>query len=327
MDGATLCWRASPSQPPGCPGHPNRLSDLRPFIDRLVPLLGQLEGEPQPLEGGITNRNYRATFAGSEHVIRLPGRDTELLGIDRAVEGAAASAAAELGIAPPVTALLEDPPCLVCAFVPGRQVDEEDLRGPGLLEKLAGILARLHQDGQAVDTAFSAFRVVEEYEATARERGAAIPDDFVSAHTCAERIEAAFGQDGDHAPVLCHNDLLAGNLLLDGDDIRIVDWEYAGMGDRWFDLGNVAVNNGLGAAEEQRLLDAYLGRPPDDRERATLALMRYMSDFREAMWGVVQGTVSDLDFDFDGYAREHFARLARTGAVDRFEDWLDAAAG
>ena len=77
----------------------------------------------EPLEGGITNRNYRATFAGSEHVIRLPGRDTELLGIDRAAEGAAASAAAELGIAPPVTALLEDPPCLVCAFVPGRQVD------------------------------------------------------------------------------------------------------------------------------------------------------------------------------------------------------------
>ena len=59
--------------------------------------------------------------------------------------------------------------------------------------------------------------------------------------------------------MLCHNDLLAGNLLVDGDDLRIVDWEYAGMGDRWFDLGNLAVNNGLGAAEEERLLTAYLG--------------------------------------------------------------------
>ena len=84
------------------------------------------------------------------------------------------------------------------------------------------------------------------------------------------------------------------------------------MGDRWFDLGNLAVNNGLGADEEDRLLAAYFGRPADDRGRATLALMRFMSDFREAMWGVVQGTVSDLDFDFDAYAREHFDRLART---------------
>jgi hypothetical protein len=99
------------------------------------------------------------------------------------------------------------------------------------------------------------------------------------------------------------------------------------MGDRWFDLGNLAVNNGLGAAEEERLLTAYLGHAPGDRARATLALMRYMSDFREAMWGVVQGTVSDLDFDFDAYAREHFDRLAATGADERFGQWLEAAGG
>ena len=302
------------------------MSDLQPFLDRLVPLLGPVEGEPEPLEGGITNRNYRATFAGSDHVIRLPGRDTELLGIDRAAEGAAASAAAEVGIAPPVMALLEDPPCLVCAFVEGRQVTEEDLRGPGLLETLARTLADLHGSGATVAVSFSAFRVVEAYADTARERGAAVPDDYAQAHECAERIEAAFGGGGEHEPVLCHNDLLAGNLLVDGDGLRIVDWEYAGMGDRWFDLGNLAVNNGLGSAEEDRLLTAYFGEPPDDRRRATLALMRYMSDFREAMWGVVQGTVSDLDFDFGGYAREHFDRLAATGADERFGDWLEEAA-
>ena len=78
--------------------------------------------------------------------------------------------------------------------------------------------------------------------------------------------------------------------------------------------------------QEERLLSAYFGEPPGDRRRATLALMRYMSDFREAMWGVVQGTVSDLDFDYAGYAREHFDRLGRTGADGRFEDWLEAAA-
>ncbi len=301
------------------------MSGLQPFLDRLIPLLGPLEGEPQPLEGGITNRNYRATFAGSEHVIRLPGRDTELLGIDRAAEGRAASAAAELGIAPPVTALLEDPPCLVCAFVPGRQVTEEDLRAPGLLETLARTLATLHGGHREVDTAFSPFRVVEDYEATARGRGASIPEDYARARACAGRIEASFS-GSDHGPVLCHNDLLAGNLLVEGRGIRIVDWEYAGMGDRWFDLGNLAVNNGLGREDEERLLRAYLGAEPADRHRATLALMRFMSDFREAMWGVVQGTLSDLDFDFGGYAREHFERLARTGDDDRFDDWLAAAA-
>jgi hypothetical protein len=46
--------------------------------------------------------------------------------------------------------------------------------------------------------------------------------------------------------------------------------------------------------------------------------MRFMSDFREAMWGVVQSAVSELDFDFGAYASEHFARLERTAASPPF---------
>ena len=62
----------------------------------------------------------------------------------------------------------------------------------------------------------------------------------------------------------CHNDLLTANFILDdGDVLRIIDWEYAGMGDRYFDLGNFAVNNELDDEDEERLLDAYFGEPPD----------------------------------------------------------------
>jgi thiamine kinase-like enzyme len=135
-----------------------------------------------------------------------------------------------------------------------------------------------------------------------------VPEDYARASACAGRIEAALSGP-EHDPVLCHNDLLAGNLLVDGERIQIVDWEYAGMGDRYFDLGNLAVNNGLDAQAEERLLAAYFGEPPGDRRLATVALMRYMSDFREAMWGAVQGMVSDLDVDFGAYTRSHFERL------------------
>jgi thiamine kinase-like enzyme len=105
----------------------------------------------------------------------------------------------------------------------------------------------------------------------------------------------------------------------------IVDWEYAGMGDPFFDLGNFAVNNELDDADADRLLEGYFGEPATDRRRAALNLFRFMSDFREAMWGVVQTSVSELDYDFPEYARKHFERLARTGADARFDAWLDAA--
>ena len=96
------------------------MPELAAIIARLEPELGPLEGEPQPLEGGITNRNFRVNFGGTDYVVRLPGKRTQLLGIDREAECIANKAAAELGIAPKVAALLTEPSALVTAFVSGR---------------------------------------------------------------------------------------------------------------------------------------------------------------------------------------------------------------
>lgn len=300
------------------------MSDLTALVDRLASQLGAPAGSPEPLEGGITNRNYRVTFGKTEYVLRVPGRDTDLLGIDRTAEGAAAAAAARIGIGPPVAARLEDPPCLVSEFVPGSPAEEADLQGTPLLDSLAGSLRGMHDSGERLPTGFSAFAVVRAYEATARGRGGQVPADYDAALDRADLIEAALSGP-EHDPVPCHNDLLAGNLLVHRDRICIVDWEYAAMGDRYFDLGNLAVNNGLSDEDGRRLLEAYFGDPPDVRRLGCLALMRFMSDFREAMWGVVQSTVSELDFDFDGYARTHFHRLGSMSADPRFDQWLEEA--
>jgi thiamine kinase-like enzyme len=110
---------------------------------------------------------------------------------------------------------------------------------------------------------------------------------------------------------------LNANFIDDGEHLRIVDWEYAGMGDRFFDLANFAINHELDAGARRGLLQAYFGELRDEDARA-LELMCFMSDFREAMWGVLQSAVSALDFDFPAYAREHFERLRRTGAEPAF---------
>jgi thiamine kinase-like enzyme len=90
------------------------------------------------------------------------------------------------------------------------------------------------------------------------------------------------------------------------------------MGDRFFDLANFSVNHEFGVEEDRRLLEAYFGAARDS-DLAALRLMRFMSDFREAMWGVLQSGISELDFDFAGYAAKHFARLHATAADPVFE--------
>jgi thiamine kinase-like enzyme len=121
--------------------------------------------------------------------------------------------------------------------------------------------------------------------------------------------------------VLGHNDLLNANFLFDGR-LRIVDWEYAGMSDPFFDLANASVNNGFPAASETALLGHYVG-DVSDTVTSTLHLMKIVSELREAMWGVVQMAISALEVDFTTYARdrgEHAIELAREGNIDEHLD-------
>jgi thiamine kinase-like enzyme len=124
----------------------------------------------------------------------------------------------------------------------------------------------------------------------------------------------------------CHNDLLNANFIDDGARIRIVDWEYAGMGDPFFDLGNFSINHELTPDEDAILLAAYDGDVRPAR-LARLTLMRVVSDFREAMWGVLQQGISTLDVDFVAYANDHFDRLIANAETPLFERSLREAAG
>lgn len=295
-----------------------------------VPDLAGRELELTPLSGGITNRNFLVTVAGSRerYVIRLAGNDTHLLGISREVEHAATVAAAGVGVGPEVTAFIRPEGYLVTRFIEGRPVPAEAVHERTTLDRVARTLRRIH-DGPPIPGLFVPLRLVEAYRALAMARGVAIPTAFEPATAVARRIELAL-LTSPLEPRPCHNDLLAANFIDDGQRIRIVDWEYAGMGDPFFDLGNFSVNHGLAPEEDAALLAAYDGVPLGDLRPdrlARLSLMRVVSDFREAMWAVLQQGISSLEFDFVAYASEHFDRLLGNASGPRFERALREAAG
>ena len=271
------------------------------------------------LGGGITNRNFKVTLDDDSRVVlRIGGKDTNLLGIDRHVELSATEAAARLALGPEVVDFVEPEGYLVTRFVEGAPLPPERIREPDVLERVVGLIRRFH-DGGSIPGRFDSFRVVEAYCATATARGVKLPDAYGRAKEIADEIESARGRV---VPCPCHNDLLNANFISDGERIWIVDWEYAGMGDRFFDLANFSINHELSDEQNVELLRAYFGELRDDDVRA-LRLMRFMSDFREAMWGVVQQGISELEFDFAGYADDHFARLERTAADGGFRAALE----
>jgi hypothetical protein len=280
---------------------------LDAILPRLAALLGPVQDAPVELAGGITNRNYRVRFGQVDTVVRLCGKHTTALGIDRATEAVATARAASLGIGPEVLARLADDDVLVCAFLPGAAVAIDSV-----VEPLARALRAFH-DGPALPTAFDVFGLIERAPVDAGLRA------------IARRIAVAVRVDG---LVACHNDLLAANLLGDPQlGVRIVDWEYAGMNHRCFDLGNLVANNRLDDAATERLLAAYFTRGVTDRDRAVVALMQFVSDLREAVWGITQRELSELDFDYAAYADTHLERLRERAADPRVDDWLACAAG
>ena len=257
------------------------MGDLNDILHGLEPSLGPVGGEPTPLEGGITNRNFRVSFETGEYVLRLHGKDTELLGISREAERLANETAAGLGIAPAVAGSFDGglvTRYLACAPLATGEVAER-------VEEVALALRSFHGSRVTLPVSFRVPDLLADYARIVAERGGSTPGGYEQAREVAGRIAAAL-------PVRslcpCHNDLLPGNLLREqtADRIMIVDWEYAGMGHPCFDLGNLAVNNDFDDATEERLLSAYHGASRRAASAATLKLMRVLSDAREAAWGV-----------------------------------------
>jgi thiamine kinase-like enzyme len=305
--------------------------ELHEDLVRAMQRVPELAGRPvtlSPLSGGITNRNFLVTASGSTDrwVIRLAGNDTHLLGISREVEHAATVAAAGVGVGPEVTAFIRPEGYLVTRFIEGSPVGDEAVRQPATLRRVADSLRRIH-DGPAIPGIFVPLRIVEAYRALALARGVHIPAEYELAAAIGRRIELACLAN-PLEPRPCHNDLLNANFIDDGARIRLVDWEYAGMGDPFFDLGNFSVNHDLTPEGDAVLLAAYDGVDVPRRDRAArLTLMRVVSDFREAMWGVLQQGISTLDVDFVAYAAEHFDRLLANASTLAFEEALREAAG
>ena len=246
-------------------------------------------------------------------VLRVAGQNTELLGIDRRTELEATRAAAAVGVGPEVVDFVEPEGWLVTRFVEGEIPPLERMREPGTLQRVARALRAVHS-GPPVHGRFNSFRIVEDYRTTAFDRGADVPPTYALGTAARPRASSSCAALRPSARVTTTSSTRTSSTTAGGSGI--VDWEYAGMGDVFFDLANFAINHELDADGRAALLEAYFGSVRPEQQRA-LELMRFMSDFREAMWGVVQTAVSTLDFDFPGYATEHFERHAAHGATSR----------
>lgn len=287
-------------------------SPLTTFAAALLPTLFlTLRQQPvesvTPLGGGLTNVNYRVDVAGQSYVLRIERAGADILGIDREREARIADAAFQAGVGPEVVERLKEYGLTLTRFVRGKQLSAEDIRRPEVMRGLTQALRRCHDYPVPRDLGdFDAFAVIAAYHAHCRDRKLPLPAQLGSALAMLAAIEKEVRTA--EPPCMCHNDLLAANFIDDGTAIRIIDWEYGGLTDRFFDLGNLAANSQFSPAEEQQLLQAYIGEARPEHLRR-LRLNRLVSDLREATWSFVQaGNVPNPE-EYRQRGQQHLDRL------------------
>ncbi len=296
--------------------------DIQTILRRVPQFASAKSIEVTELTGGITNKNYKITADGESFVLRMGGNETKFLGIDRRVEYECSRLAAQIEIAPEPTAFLEPEGYIVARFISGKGIPAEEI---GTEENIKRVLESMkaYHALEKFPGFFSPFRVAEDYAKTARSFNVQLPPKMEWYLERSGEIEKAMYAREPLQLRPCHNDLLNGNFVDDGKRIRILDWEYAGMGDIFFDLGNFAIQHEFNAEQDEILLKAYFGNPTVS-QRAHQKLMKVMSDLREAMWAQVQIGVSQLEFDYEGYGRKYFDRFEAGTTGSDYNNWLRA---
>ena len=275
------------------------------------------------LEGGITNRNYRVDLPGGPVVVRLSDPHGSDLAIDRENEFRNSAAAASAGVAPRVIEYLPGKGVLVVAWVPGRTFTEADVRDPSNLPRIAAACALLHA-GPTFVTPFNMFDIQARYLALVRQRGYRLPPRYEEFDGPVRRMRAAMAQHPEPA-VPCHNDLLAANLIDDGSRIWLIDYEYSGMNEASFELGNIWSESTLAPDLLEPLVAAYWGEATDARV-ARARLWALISKYGWMLWASIQESISPIDFDYWTWGLEKYERAVAEFDGPEFDRWLDAVA-
>ncbi len=203
---------------------------------------------------------------------------------------------------------------MAVGYIEGRTFTDDDLRDSAQLPRIAAACRQLHQGPRFVNH-FDMFAIQRGYLAVVQERGFRLPDRYLDFQPHVERIRAAFAVR-PQPTVPCNNDLLAGNFIDDGSKIWLIDYEYSGNNEACFELGNIWSEANLSLDQLAELMTAYDGTLLRHRV-ARARLWGLMSKYGWTLWGSIQHSVSELDFDFwelgDGEVRPRGRGVRRSG--------------
>jgi thiamine kinase-like enzyme len=273
------------------------------------------------LSGGITNHNYICRTAGKKYVLRIPGAGTDAF-IDRSHERSNSIAAAKAGGSPEVLAVVPGEGAMVLPFIEGEVLHPDTVVADDTnIVRIIGTIRKVH-DNAVFEQETNVFDMTRRYIEMAKKVNAFFPDDFDWMLRISEKIEKAMDRNLPKSAA-CHNDLLSENFIVDPDGkLWILDWEYGGMNDPYFDLGDFAVEHPLSPKQHELIIRTYCGEMEYHRYRRMM-LHRLTADLWWCQWAMIQDRISKIDFDFYTYGLGRYGRFRENYYHRDFNKWIE----
>lgn len=274
--------------------------------------------------GGLTNLVHRVEVGEASVIVRISGEGTEEY-IDRSVELHNACAAARAGVSPEVLFARPETGLMI-----SRTVLDIETMSPALFQTRAGsparagkALSKLHNSGEVFEFRFELFSMIDDYLKILSTKKVDLPERYHAVVAAATPLKEILSQaDVPLAP--CHCDPLCENFLDDSKVMWIVDWEYSGMNDPLWDVGDLSVEAGLDATQDAELLTAYFSRSPTEAEMGRMVIYKAMCDLLWTLWGLIQYADGNDAEDFWAYATGRFERCKTLMQSPSFQDHVDA---
>lgn len=274
--------------------------------------------------GGMTNLVYRVQLVQQNIIVRIPGKGTEDY-IDRAVELNNAEAAARAGVSANVIWADASTGVMISDCI-----DDIHTMTPALFASRVGSPKRaalafktLHQSGETFKLRFELFSMIDDYLKVLEGKDTELPEGYAEIVQAAQPVKAVLSKtDITLAP--CHCDPLCENFLDDGGRMWIVDWEYSGMNDPMWDLGDLSVEAGFTSDQDIEMMNAYFDGKPTDVEFGRMVIYKAMCDLLWTLWGLIQHADKNPAEDFWQYAIDRFERCKALMNSAEFGTHLEA---
>ena len=258
-------------------------------------------------------------------MLRIPGDKTSDY-INRKVEGHNARVAAEVGINAPVLFFDERDGLMLCRYLDGTVSMTPELfhQRPGAPARAALALRQIHRSGQKFEFRFELFNMIDEYLRVLAKLGTPLPEGYHDVVREAEAVRRALDRH-PAAVTPCHCDPLSENFLDDGKRMWVVDWEYSGMNDPLWDLGDMSVEAGFAEEQDREMMEAYCEGRLSAAQQGRMVIYKAMCDLLWTLWGLIQFANKNPADDFWAYAMRRFERCKTLMGDTAFARHISAA--